>query len=64
MPGKMRHSNSWSLPPTGKQTTSIARLCMQLRIKEPLEETVSNRWEARRVLYDLIQKRKEVNKQL
>lgn len=45
--------DKWSLPPTIQQTTAIARLCLANRIYEPLEETVSTRWEARCMIYDL-----------
>ena len=45
--------SKWSLPPTAPQTTAIARLCIASGIREPLEDTISTRWEARRMIYDL-----------
>lgn len=58
MPEKIAYTSSWTLPPTGRQVRAITRLCQQLGIKEPLEDTPSNRWEARRLIYELNQKRK------
>lgn len=58
MAEKIPPASSWTLPPTGRQTVAITRLCIQLGIKEPLEDKPSNRWEARRLLYELKQKRK------
>lgn len=59
MAEKIPPTSTWNLPPTGRQTAAITRLCTYLGIKEALEETPSNRWEARRLIYDLNQKRKE-----
>ena len=59
MAEKIHITSSWRLPPTGRQIVAITRLCMQLGIKEPLEDKPSNRWEARQILYDLNQRRKE-----
>lgn len=44
---------SWQLPPTAKQCLAITRLAQALGIREPIENSPSNRWEARRMLYDL-----------
>ena len=55
---KIHPSASWQAPPTPKQRRAIARLAQYLGIKEPIEETPSNRWEARRLIYELNQKRK------
>lgn len=41
------------LPPTIPQVRAIAKLCVILKIREPLEEGVSNRMEARNLMYDL-----------
>ncbi len=57
MTEKIPSASSWTLPPTGRQVAAITRLCQQLGIREPLEEKPSNRWEARRLLYELRQKR-------
>ncbi len=59
MTEKIPPASSWTLPPTGRQVSAITRLCIQLGIKEPLEDKPSNRWEARRLLYELNEKRKE-----
>ena len=53
--------SSLELSPTGPQCRRIAMQCMRLGIKEPLEEGVSTRREARNLIYR--QKRKlEVKK--
>ena len=62
MVDKIHYNSSWTLPPTGKQVRAITRLCMQLGIKEPLEESPSNRWEARRLLYELNEQMAAKNK--
>lgn len=51
-------ASSWTLPPTGRQCRAIARLCTYLGITEPLEDKPSNRWEARRLMYELNERRK------
>ena len=51
-------NSSWRLPPTSRQIYAITRLAAQLGIKEPIEEKPSNRWEARRLLYELNEQRK------
>ena len=55
---KSNYPSSWTLPPTPKQVRAIARLAQQLGIKEPLEEKVSTRWEARQQLHELNKMRK------
>ncbi|KKN54528.1 hypothetical protein LCGC14_0591200 [marine sediment metagenome] len=57
MTEKISPASSWALPPTGRQVVAITRLAMQLGIKEPIEDKPSNRWEARRMIYDLTQQR-------
>lgn len=50
----LRKKNAWQeLPPTGKQILSVTKMCMALGIKDPLEERVSNRREARDLMYEL-----------
>jgi len=49
----VRPESSWNLPPTPPQIRAITRLCVQLKIGEPLEEFPSSRLEARRLIYDL-----------
>ena len=58
MAEKIYPSSSWTLPPTGRQVRAIARVAQQLGITEPIEDKPSNRWEARRLLYELNQRRK------
>jgi len=41
-------------PPTEREIKCITRLCMQLHIKEPLEESVRNKLEARQLRYQLL----------
>jgi len=45
--------STWNLPPTVKQTRTIARLCRARGITEPLEEQPSNRLEASRLIRQL-----------
>jgi hypothetical protein len=45
--------STWNLPPTGRQTRTIARLCRARGITEPLEERPSNRLEASRLIRQL-----------
>ncbi len=45
---------SWDEPATGQQVRAITRLCIRLKIREPLEELVSNRAEARRIMYGML----------
>ena len=58
MAEKIQPSSSWTLPPTGRQVRAIALIAQQLGITEPIEDTPSNRWEARRLLYELNERRK------
>lgn len=58
MTEKIHSASSWTLPPTGRQLRAITRLCAELHIKEHLENNPSNRWEARRLLYELNERRK------
>jgi len=45
--------SSWDLPPTPKQHAAIVKMCMSLGIKAEIEWLVSNRREARDVIYRL-----------
>lgn len=56
---KINPASSWNLKPTPKQVRSIAKLCSQLGITEPLEERPSNRVEARRLIFALRCKRND-----
>ena len=56
----IHYASSWTLPATSRQVVAITRLAMQLGIKEPIEEKPMTRWEARRLLHELNQKRKEM----
>jgi len=58
MTEKIHITSSWRLPPTAGQTVAITHLCQQLGIKEPLEDKPSNRWEARRLMHELRQRRR------
>lgn len=51
---KVPPASSLNLPPTAKQCRRIALFCMALGEREPLEELVRNRWEARNLIYDLL----------
>jgi len=53
MKSQKRLSYSWQLPPTAKQSSAITRLAQALGIREYIEDTPSNRWEARRLINDL-----------
>lgn len=53
MVGVIPKSSSWNLPPTSTQIRAITKLCMRLHIAELLEEKPSNRYEARRLIYEL-----------
>jgi len=50
---KYAASSTINLPPTGKQCRRIALWCMALGERAPLEEQVSNRREARDLIYSL-----------
>lgn len=60
---KKSHSPTLQSPPTDRQIRAITKLCMALRIKEPLEEQVSTRREARNLIYELRGKRDGVQKE-
>lgn len=51
---KVDPDSSWNLPPTAAQLASITKMSRSLGIKEPLEDVPSNRLEARRLQYDLV----------
>ena len=42
--------SSWNLPPTDQQIQAITKLCMEKGVKEPLEERVKSRLEARNMI--------------
>lgn len=50
---KIQPTSSLNDDPTPAQVRAITRLCMALDIREPLEETPSNRREARNMIYQL-----------
>ena len=49
----MRIYSTLELPPTDRQVRAITKMCITLKISEPLEESVSNRMEARNLMYQL-----------
>jgi len=51
---KIDPGSSWNLPPTAAQIAAITRMSCILGIKESLEDTPSNRLEARRLQSDLV----------
>lgn len=59
MPEKIQPGSSWNYPPLPKQTRAIALLAQQLGITEPIENTPTNRLEARNLIYDLRRRRNE-----
>ena len=50
---KILPNSSLNNSPTSKQIRAITKLCLIHNIKEPLEEKVSNRREARDLIYEL-----------
>lgn len=54
---------SWEDKPTGAQLHRIAVFAAILGIREPIEEGVDNRAEARRLQYELLQELKLKNRQ-
>ena len=46
----IKPTSSWNLPPTVKQTQAIARLAQALGYREPVEEGIRNRLEARNII--------------
>lgn len=55
-------SSSLNLYPTARQALAVTRLCAQLGITEALENTPSNRLEARALIYRLRQQRESLRK--
>lgn len=60
MAEKIPKASSLNLPPTWRQTKAITRLAIALGISEPIEDTPSNRVEARNLIYRLRQQLKEL----
>ena len=58
MADKIEPTSSWTLPPTGRQLSAIARLAQQLGIEAPIEDKIATRWEARQLLWKLEQERR------
>jgi len=54
----MKQSAQLYEPATARQRLLITRLCMKLKIREPLEEKVMTQAEAGRLIRELIQKGK------
>jgi len=59
---KIQPTSSWNLPPTAKQTRAITVLCQSLGYHEPVENTPSNRLEARNLIMGLRGERKKRRK--
>jgi len=59
---KIPPESSLNLPPTARQVVQISKLCMHLGIKEPLEDSCSDRREARNLIYRLRAQRKAKRK--
>jgi len=55
---EMKQSAQLYEPATGRQRLIIARLCMKLKIREPLEEKVMTMAEAGRLIRKLLGKEK------
>ena len=55
---KIQPGSTLNLPPTGPQCRRITLQCIALGIRDPLEERVSNRMEARNLIYELRNKLK------
>ncbi len=51
---KIEPGSSWNDPPTGEQCRAVAKLCIALHIREPLEERLASRLEARNLQYRLL----------
>lgn len=56
MAEKIHITSSWRLPPTVRQLVAIEEQCRRLGIVQQSEP--SNRWEARRLLYELRERKK------
>ena len=54
---------SWEDAPTGTQLHRIARFALALGIREPIEENIQTRAQARDILNDLYFKLKQRNRQ-
>ncbi|OBW63513.1 MAG: hypothetical protein A9183_07270 [Dehalococcoides mccartyi] len=54
---------SWEDAPTGTQLHRIARFALALGIREPIEENIQTRAQARDILNDLYFQLKQRNKQ-
>jgi hypothetical protein len=52
---------SWELPATPRQCRAIAKLAKSLGIREPIEERLANRREARAIQYNLLKQLKAKN---
>lgn len=48
---KIEASSSWNESPTPSQVRAISKLCRVLKIREPLEESVRTRLEARNLIW-------------
>jgi len=59
---KIPPESSWNLPPTARQRHQISTLAIHLGIRDPIEDTPSNRREARNLIYDLRAQRKTKRK--
>jgi len=55
---KYERGSSIELSPTAGQIQRLTKQCIRLGIKEPLEELVSNRREARDLMYQLRSQRR------
>lgn len=56
-----RYAPSWTLPPTERQVAAIERLYTELGSVIPTNKRPTNRWEARRLLFELKQRREGQN---
>ncbi len=56
MAEKIHYASSWTLPPTARQIHAIA--LQERRLGLPPQPEPSNRWEARRLLFDLRERNK------
>ncbi len=59
MTEKIYPASSMNLPPTHKQIRAITKLATQLGISDPIENDPRTRWEARDLIYQLRNQRKE-----
>ena len=56
---KILPSSTWNYKPLPRQVRAITRMAQQLGIREPIENSPSNRVEARNLIYRLRQQLKE-----